>query len=156
MNDDEDEVGYRKPPKSGRIRPGEVRNPNGRRGKKGKSKDAKPKDNSLAAIIDRLDNEEVEVNSQKMTKRELELRVLYGKALKGDTRASAHLEKLRAAAVVDDGKQSGGGVLLVPADVPLEEWSVAVAIQQAKYRHGNLSENPEDPSCSKKDETEDE
>ncbi|PKB13355.1 hypothetical protein B0I00_3394 [Novosphingobium kunmingense] len=139
MNDDEDEVGYRKPPRSGRIKPGEVRNPNGRRGKKGKAKDAKPKDNSLAAIIDRIDNEEVEINNQKMTKRELELRVLHGKALKGDTRASAHLEKLRSAAAVADGKKSGGGVLLLPADVPLHEWTASVAIQQAPYRGAHPS-----------------
>jgi hypothetical protein len=36
------EVGYRKPPKAGQIKPGEIRNPAGRRGKEGAAKNKHP------------------------------------------------------------------------------------------------------------------
>lgn len=127
----DDKVGYRKPPIASRIRNGEVRNPYGRAGKQ---KSAKPTaDNSTAAILERIDAEQIEVQGQKMTRRECELRVLNARALKGDTRASAHLEALRSKARASEPK-SGGGVLLLPGTVPLHEWEASAAIQQAKFR----------------------
>lgn len=127
----DEKVGYRKPPKASRIRKGEVRNPYGRAGKQ---KSTKPvADNSAAAILDRIDAEQIEVQGQKMTRRECELRVQNAKALKGDTRASAYLEALRSKARSNQPKQAGG-VLVVPGTAPLHEWSVAAALQQAKFR----------------------
>lgn len=125
------EVGYRKPPEGGRIRKGEVRNPNGRRGKKSSLTSVVP--DSDSAIIARIESELVNANGQEMTKRELAIRVLQAKALKGDTRAWQQLEALRAKTRASEPKQAGG-VLLLPAEVPLEEWEASAAIQQAKYR----------------------
>lgn len=45
----------------------------------------------------------------------------------------------KAMRAVGDGK---GGVLLLPADVPLDEWEAASAAQQAKYRE-RAYDNPE-------------
>lgn len=125
------DVGYRKPPKSGQIRKGEVRNPNGRRGKTARVKPVV--DNSDAAILKRIEAEMVEANGHKMTKRELAIRVLQSKSIKGDMQAWKHFEALRAEIKASQ-PRAGGGVLVVPADVPLEEWEASAAIQQAKYR----------------------
>lgn len=71
---------------------------------------------------------------------EAELRdLLMGMARKGDTVAAIFLGKSQYGwRDRDDGKgqaaPSGGGVLVVPAAVPLDEWSIAAARQQAKYR----------------------
>ena len=125
------EVGYGKPPKAGRIRKGEVRNPDGRRGKSGAV--TRAPDNSTSAILERLDAEIIEVNGQKMTRRECELRVLLAKSMKGDAKISTILEGLRAKSRANT-TNPGGGVLLLPSEVPLEEWEASAAIQQAKFR----------------------
>lgn len=132
MSDDE-KVGYGRPPKSGRVRNGEVRNPWGRAGKKGKAKD--PQDNSTAAIIKRLDAEIIEFQGKSMTRREWELLGLSNRAIKGDPKASAMLEKLRPK---ETPAQTNSGVLFLPSAVPLHEWEASAAIQQAPFR-----ENPD-------------
>lgn len=123
---EEDEVGYCKPPRSGRIKKGERRNPNGRRGKNPKSS-IRATD---AQIIKMLDEETIEFQGRKITKREAMYRVLFAKALAGDVKALRHLEIARE----KSGLAKGGGVLVVPGMRPLEEWSAAAAIQQEKYR----------------------
>lgn len=125
------DVGYGKPPKSNQIRKGEIRNPNGRRGNRTSLKSVVPESDS--AIIARIESESINANGQKMTKRELAIRVLQTKALKGDTRASQQLEALRAKTRASEPKQAGG-VLLLPSEVPLHEWEASAAIQQAKFR----------------------
>ena len=129
MNDD---VGYKKPPVSGRIKPGERRNPNGRRGKKAKV-EAICKPETDKEIIARLDSELIDANGARMSRRELELRVLLNKAMKGDVRASQHLDRVRARAPADT-PAVAGGVLLLPSPVPLHEWEASAAIQQAQFR----------------------
>ncbi len=135
------DVGYRKPPKSNQIRKGEVRNPNGRRGKNSSLKSVVPESDS--AIIARIESELINANGQEMTKRELAIRVLQAKALKGDTRAWQQLEALRAKTRASEPKQAGG-VLLLPSEVPLEEWEASVAIQQAKFRERPNDYKPDD------------
>lgn len=72
---------------------------------------------------------------------EAELRdILMELARKGDTVAAIFLAKARhgwrdrddAKLTVDAGK--GGGVLVVPGTMPIDQWSAAAALQQAKYR----------------------
>lgn len=84
---------------------------------------------------------QAEVEAQRSFE-ETELRdILMELARKGDTVAAIFLAKARhgwrdrdesrALRQVEDGK---GGVLLLPADVPLDEWEAASAAQQAQYR----------------------
>ena len=125
------DVGYGKPPKSNQIRKGEIRNPNGRRGKKSSFKSVLA--DSDSAIVERIEAELINANGQEMTKRELAIRVLQAKALKGDVRAWQLFEAVRTKTRTTEPKQVGG-VLLLPSPVPLDEWEASVAIQQAKFR----------------------
>lgn len=126
MTDDDDEVGYGRPPKKHRFKPGQSGNPGGRPKKEKPGQD-------LRTILDRIGNEEVEIGGRTMTLREVELRALQHKAAKGDVQASRHLMKLREQAGCDQPKRTGG-VLVVPGMESLEQWSVAAAIQQAPFR----------------------
>lgn len=130
MRDGEvEKVGYKCPPRSGRIRKGERRNPNGRRGKK----KAPAKVETDAEILARLDNELVEFQGRMITKREANIRVLCNLAMKGSARANAVLDRIRAAAKAGSEEQRGG-VLVVPGTVPLDQWCLAAIRQQAPYR----------------------
>lgn len=65
--------------------------------------------------------------------------LLMGMARKGDTVAGIFLAKAQFGwRDRDDAKTAvaanGGGVLLIPAAVPLDEWSLAAEKQQAQYR----------------------
>lgn len=122
-------VGYKKPPISTQIRPGECRNPNGRRGKRHRP----AIDNSEAAILERLDAEIVAVGSLKMTKREPGLRRLHNQSLMGDVRAAQILDKKRATAAVANPVE-GSGILVVPAPLDFDEWGSRAFKQQAKFR----------------------
>lgn len=84
---------------------------------------------------------QAEVEAQRSFE-ETELRdILMELARKGDTVAAIFLakarhgwrdrDKSRALRQVEDGK---GGVLLLPADVPLDQWEAAAAAQQAQFR----------------------
>jgi hypothetical protein len=81
----------------------------------------------LDAIDARKDAEEAELRE-----------ILVGLARQGDTVAAIFLGKSQYGwRDREDGKAQpvpGGGVLLVPAHVPLDEWSAAVARQQAQFR----------------------
>ncbi|MBL9066161.1 MAG: hypothetical protein JNN10_07700 [Sphingopyxis sp.] len=82
---------------------------------------------------------EAEVEAQRSFE-ETELRdILMELARKGDTTAAIFLAKARHGwRDRDDAKMNldtgGGGVLVVPGKMPLEQWSAAAALQQAKYR----------------------
>ncbi|MEQ8743648.1 DUF5681 domain-containing protein [Parasphingorhabdus sp.] len=129
MEDDENgnKVGYGKPPKHGRFKKGKSGNPKGR--------PPRPKPaNDMRAMLERVANEEIEINGQMMSMAEVELRSIQRKAAKGDVAASRHLAKLRADAEVGQSQEGRGGVLVVPGTRPLEEWSISAAIQQAQFR----------------------
>lgn len=93
--------------------------------------------------LDRLIRDDPELEAEVEAQRsfeETELRdILMELARKGDTVAAIFLAKARHGwRDRDDAKlkveSHGGGVLVVPAAVPLDEWSAAAARQQAQYR----------------------
>ena len=119
------DVGYGKPPEHSRFKKGKSGNPKGR--------PPRPKPaNDMRAMLERVANEEVEINGRAMSMAEVELRSIQRKAAKGDVAASRHLAKLRADAGVGQSPQGGGGVLVVPGMRPLEEWTISAAIQQSE------------------------
>lgn len=135
MDDNDDyEVGYRKPPKANRFKKGQSGNAKGRppKPKVDRSRD------SLADILERAGNREIEVNGETMTLREVEILSIQTKAAKGDISAARHLASLRREAGLNK-EPSRCGVLVVPGIASLEEWEASAAIQQAKFR----GEDPE-------------
>ena len=83
-------VGYKKPPISGQIQPGEVRNPNGRRGKK-KKEWPTTTDKMRRAFID-IAETKIEFQENGKRKKKPAIEVLYKqlmkKALNGDHRSA--------------------------------------------------------------------
>ncbi|TNF05895.1 MAG: hypothetical protein EP321_02055 [Sphingomonadales bacterium] len=96
-----------------------------------------------AKTLDRLIRDDPELEAQVEAQRsfeEAELRdILMELARKGDTVAAIFLAKARHGwRDRDDAKlkveAQGGGVLVVPAAVPLDQWEAAAARQQAPFR----------------------
>lgn len=130
IEEDDYAVGYKKPPKHSRFKKGQSDNPRGRPAKKQEEKPA----SDLRSLLERVANETVEIGGTKMTMMEVELRSLQRKAAKDDVAASRHLAKLRSEAGCDEPLSRGGGVLLLPSAVPIDEWTAAAARQQGPYR----------------------
>lgn len=128
-----EKVGYANPPKKSRFRKGKSGNPRGR-----PRKFVPPIRTNDRDIIRRLDAETVEAQGVKVSKRELELRILQAKALKGDLRAMKMLDDKRTALKLDQPAQRSG-VLVVPQAPTAEEWKRRAAANQAKYREANYS-----------------
>lgn len=107
MEEDENEVGYCRPPKKHRFRKGQSGNPGGR--------PRKPKPPLLindADIFRRLDAEEISIGGKTMTRREAELLRLFQLAIKGNRKARRLAEKMWAGRA----KKNRGGVLTIPWD----------------------------------------
>lgn len=102
---DDYKIGYCKPPKQYRFKPGQSGNPNGR-----PRKPKEPLTIDDAEILRRLDAEEIIVNGEKMTRREAEIRRILASTLKGDRKARRLLKRLGKSVV----KQGRGGVLRLP------------------------------------------
>lgn len=138
MAEKKKKVGYASPPVEHRFAPGQSGNPAGRP----KSPKAPPKTNSEAEILQRLDNEIITVNGREMTRLELELAVLHAKGSRGDMRALRLLNNKRAALNLQQPKKAvrEGGLLVLPATLPFDEWEARAAAQQAKYRERRVEE----------------
>ena len=88
-DDDDEAVGYCKPPRKHRWRPGQSGNPNGR--------PRKPPDLLSiddAEIIRRVDAEEISVNGQVMTRREAEIRRIFALTIAKNRKARRLFERL--------------------------------------------------------------
>lgn len=110
-----------------------------------------------ARTLDRLIKDDPDLEAQVEAQRsfeEAELRdILMELARRGDTTAAIFLAKARHGwRDRDEGKlkvegSAGGGVLLMPAPVPLDEWEAAAAAQQAKFRERPRMEPEVERSC---------
>ena len=90
MENDDDDVGYCRPPKKHRFRKGQSGNP------KGRPRKPRPKISlDIAEILQRLDAELIPVRGGHMSRREVELRKLTELEIKGDKRARRLLDRLR-------------------------------------------------------------
>lgn len=123
------EIGYGKPPKDTRFKKGQSGNPAGRR-----KKEQKPPDRSLAAMLKRIGEREIQIGGETFTLLELELLALHKKAARGDVAASKHLARMREEAGLGKANESKGGVLAVPMAVDEETFAILAERQQAKYR----------------------
>lgn len=133
--EEDDVVGYGRPPKKAQFRKGKSGNPAGR-----PSKAKISAERSDADILRAIGNQTVEVNGRKITKRELLFEAAFTRAIKGDSSAFRILtimfEKAEKARIATRDKPRTG-VLVVPGTMPSAEWSAAAALQQAKYRESN-------------------
>lgn len=129
-----EQVGYCRPPKKNRFRPGRSGNPAGRPPK------SKPSERSDADIVIEIGEQIVEINGRRMTRKELLYEAAFARAIKGDT---ATLRILVNMMEKKDTKQCqcGGGVLVVPGTMPIDEWSAAAALQQAGYREASYGKD---------------
>lgn len=90
MDNDDDEVGYCKPPKKSQWKPKQSGNP------KGRPKRSPPKISvDIAEIVRRLDAELIQVRGRKVPRRELELMKLGELEIKGNKQARRLLDRLR-------------------------------------------------------------
>jgi len=139
------DIGYKKPPKDTRFRKGQSGNPAGRR-----KKEKAPPDRSLAAMLKRIGEKEVEFGGETYTLQELELHALHRKAAKGDVAASRHLAKMRGEAGLLKPEERRTGVLAIPMTVDDDTWEYMAAKQQAQYRGDGPTELDSvvhDPTC---------
>ncbi|HEX8415947.1 MAG TPA: DUF5681 domain-containing protein [Sphingomicrobium sp.] len=133
MDSDDSKAGYRKPPAAHRFKKGKSGNPRGR-----PKKVAPLVQTNDRLIMLRLDAETVEIDGVPTSKREVELRILQAKALKGDLRAIRMLDQKRQTLKLDQ-PAARGGVLVVPRAPTNEEWKERAARNQAKFRETGYS-----------------
>lgn len=133
MDEDDGKAGYRKPPAKHRFQKGKSGNP---RGRPRKVKPLVQTNDRL--IMLRLDAETIEIDGVVKSKREVELRILQAKALKGDLRAMRMLDQKRTTLKLDQ-PPPRGGVLVVPQAPTAEEWKARAARNQAKFRDANYA-----------------
>lgn len=133
MDDDDGKAGYRKPPAAHRFKKGKSGNPKGR-----PKKVMPPVETSDRLIMQRLDAEIIVIDGVPQSKREVELRILQAKALKGDLRAIKILDQKRTALKLDQ-PQRRTGVLRVPVAASAEQWAKDAKADQEKYRSSSYS-----------------
>ena len=135
------EVGYGKPPRSGQFRKGQSGNPRGRPRKEKASETGE--NQSVADLLVKVGNEEVEVGGKSMTLMEVQIRQLTRKACQGDTAASRLLMQMheKAGVSLKPKENKGGGVLLVPFTESMETWAAYAEKQQAPFREAGYGKD---------------
>lgn len=110
------EIGYGKPPETHRFKKGQSGNPKGR-----------PKQSGAVTIdLEKLLTESVPATRdgipRPMSRKEVELRRTLQKAVKGDLRAIGYLldQFAKHGAMMPPEIENGGGVLILPSDIPWE------------------------------------
>jgi len=138
-SDDDEGVGYGKPPKHARFRPGESGNPKGRPKTKSKSFASGILAELEQSVIVRENGREL-----KLTKRAVIVKRLVANAMKGDVRALKEIKELLPQQFQHDGAKSG-------EDVSTED---VAALERFVERHlfNHIKTEPADTSAP--DETE--
>ena len=129
------EVGYGKPPKSGQFKPGQIGNPKGRPKRTPTSEEAFHREGGRMISIGTGDR------IKKLTRTEAHWRQGYNTALKGNLRASAlifqyDLKTARSSA--DEDKQS----VVDLGDIPAMSNAQALELIQARLTHMTSKEAP--------------
>jgi len=120
--------GYGHPPKQHQWPKGKSGNPRGRPKKK------RP-DYRIGSLLSSVERETVEINGIEMPRREIVLRQLYNKVMKGDLAAMRILFKLwDKFGMLTPPEQKRGGVLVVPLASSYEEWERFAEESQRQYR----------------------
>ena len=135
------EVGYGKPPKHSRFKPGQSGN------LKGKPKGAR----SLKSLIRRALEEKVAVKTNgkrdKATKREVIATQIVNQAVRGDTKATKFVMDIEEPAKATDGTDAGGAEVLAAtigdADLQVLEHALQ-RIERAASAQSNKEEEPHD------------
>lgn len=128
------EVGYGKPPKHTRFKPGQRGNP---RGRPRRSQNERALDLNLLTVL----NEPITVRSdgkrRKMPAIEFAFRATLRKALEGDHKALQAVFRIIREHKLTVAQR--GGVLVVPGSMSVEEWMERAEEEQAPYR-GNVGD----------------
>jgi hypothetical protein len=103
-----------------------------------KNKASKRPGGTTAAVLTELFTKVVTLEGKRMSMREAMLRALQNGSIGGDMDAALDLQKLRDINGVTDNQQAVG-CLLIPEDIPLEQWEKLCAEQQAPFRDANYS-----------------
>lgn len=99
--------------------------------KQGKAKPVVPV--IASAILRDIEEQSVVLDGETMSKREAQLRLDYARALNGDSRASARLQRVRDRCGLDK-VDAQAGCLLVPEPLSPDEFERMAYEQQAQFR----------------------
>jgi hypothetical protein len=99
----DDKVGYKRPPKVHQFKPGESGNPRGPR------KEWSTFTVAIRAQGDQVIEPVIDGKKQELTLREAVARLLYAKAMKGNTQAIAIIDKIESRAPPPETREGGQG-----------------------------------------------
>lgn len=94
-----------------------------------------------AEILRDIDAQPVVIDGTTISKREAHLRILYARALTGDSRASKQLQRVRDACGLDKQAHRVGYLLLPESPSSLEEFERMASEQQRQFREKPCSED---------------
>ena len=111
----DDDIGYGKPPKAGRFKPGQSGNP------KGRPKGSKSFSTVLMNELHELLTVKEAGKTRRLTKLEAVIKQLVSKALKGDPRAMAELFRQVNAHLPEEGEGDAGSLPATESDIAMLE-----------------------------------
>jgi Family of unknown function (DUF5681) len=124
-DNDDDEVGYGKPPKKHQFQKGQSGNPRGRPKKK------RPEAIDITSALNAPVTATIEGVKRKISSFEASCRQLSKKALAGDVGAAIKFIKLceENGLIVLPTPIQGGGVLIAPKGVDFQDWAESVELE---------------------------